>query len=124
MKTLKKFAHVDARTIEEAASLLRAGNAALLSGGTDLLGALRFEVLPKYPEVVVNLKTIRGMDAIREEGGVLKIGALARLEDIARSDLVRKKYSALAEAAHRTAPPHIREMGTLARNICHMNRCW
>ena len=124
MKTLKKFAHVDAKTIDEAAALLRAGNAAVLSGGTDLLGALRFEVLPKYPEVLVNLKTIRGMDAVREEGGVLRIGALARLEDIAKSGLVRAKYAALAEAAHRTATPHIREMGTLAGNICQMNRCW
>ena len=124
MKTLKKFAHVNAKTIDEAASILRAGHAAVISGGTDLLGAMRFEVLPTYPEVLVNLKTIPGMDYIREEGGMLKIGALTRLEDIAKSELVRKKYTALAEGAHRTATPHIREMGTIAGNICQMTRCW
>ena len=124
MKTLKKFAHVNAKTIDEAASLLQAGHAAVLSGGTDLLGTLRFEVLPTYPEVLVNLKTIPGMDYIKEEGGMLKIGAQTRLEDIAKSALVQKKYTALAEGAHRTATPHIREMGTISGNICQMNRCW
>ncbi len=124
MKTWKKFAHVNAKSIDEAASILRAGQAAVLSGGTDLLGTMRFEILPNYPEVVVNLKTIPGMDYIKEEGGLLKIGALTRLEDIAKSDLVRKKYAALAEGAHRTATPHIREMGTIAGNICQLTRCW
>ena len=124
MKTLKKFAHVNAKTIDEAASLLRAGHAAVLSGGTDLLGAMRFEVLPTYPEVLINLKTIPGMEYIKEEGGMLKIGAQTRLEDIAKSALVRKKYTALAEGAHRTATPHIREMGTISGNICQMTRCW
>jgi xanthine dehydrogenase YagS FAD-binding subunit len=64
------------------------------------------------------------LDYIKEEGGMLKIGALTRLEDIAKNDLVQKKYTALAEGAHRTATPHIREMGTIAGNICQFTRCW
>ncbi len=124
MKTWKKFAHVNAKTIDEASSILRAGKAAVISGGTDLLGTMRFEILPNYPEVLVNLKTIPGLDYVKEEGGVLKIGALTRLEDIAKNDVIRKKYTALAEGAHRTATPHIREMGTIAGNICQFNRCW
>jgi xanthine dehydrogenase YagS FAD-binding subunit len=124
MKTWKKFAHINAKTVDEAASILRAGKAVALSGGTDILGALRFEILPNYPEAVVNLKSIPGLDYIKEESGMLKIGALTRLEDIVRNDTVNAKYSALAEAAHRTASPHIREMGTIAGNICQMPRCW
>ncbi len=124
MKTWKKFAHVNAKTIDEASSILRAGKAAVLSGGTDLLGTMRFEILPNYPEVLVNLKTIPGLDYVKEEGGMLRIGALTKLEDIAKNDLIRKKYTALAEGAHRTATPHIREMGTIAGNICQFNRCW
>jgi hypothetical protein len=49
---------------------------------------------------------------------------LTRLEDIANDPQVKAGYSMLAEAAHRTASPHIREMGTLAGNICQNNRCW
>jgi xanthine dehydrogenase YagS FAD-binding subunit len=124
MKTLNKFAHINAKTVEEAVALLRQGNAVANAGGTDLLGTLRFEVLPTYPEVLVNLKTIPGLDYIREEGGVLKIGALTRLHDIAGNGTVRAGYTALAQAASRVGTPHIREMGTLAGNLCQMTRCW
>jgi len=124
MKTWKKFAHVNAGTVDEAASILRAGKAAVIAGGTDILGTLRFEILPDYPEVLVNIKTINDLDYIREEAGMLRIGALTRLEDIAKSDVVGTKYTALAEAAHRTASPHIREMGTIGGNICQLTRCW
>ena len=124
MKTIKKFTHIDAKTVDQAASILRAGNAAVLSGGTDLLGTMRFEILPNYPEVVVNLKSIPDLEYIKEDASMLRIGALTRLEDIAKNDLVKTRYTALAEAAHRTATPHIREMGTLAGNICQMTRCW
>ena len=103
---------------------MKAGKAALIAGGTDLLGSMRFEILPAHSETVVNLKTIPGLDYIREEGGLLKIGALTRLEDIAHNNLVKTRYAALSEAAHRTATPHVREMGTIAGNICQLTRCW
>jgi len=124
MKTWKKFAHVDAGSVNEASSILKGGKAALIAGGTDLLGRLRFEILPTHPEIVVNLKTIPGLEYIKEECGLLKIGALTRIEDIAHNKLVQTRYAALAESAHRTATPHIREMGTIAGNICQLNRCW
>lgn len=124
MKTIKKFTHIDAKSVEEASSLLRAGKASLISGGTDLLGTLRFEVLRNYPETVVNLKSVPELEYIKEEGSMLRIGALTKLEDIARNENVKATYGALSEAAHRTATPHIREMGTIAGNICQLTRCW
>ncbi len=124
MKTLRKFNYLNPATVIEASAALDKGNAAPIAGGTDLLGTLRFEVLPDYPEVVVNLKNIPGLNYIREETGMLKIGALTRLEDVPRSDLIRKKYTALAQAAFRVGTPHIREMGTLGGNICQLTRCW
>jgi xanthine dehydrogenase YagS FAD-binding subunit len=89
-----------------------------------LIGTRRFSILRTDPETLVNLKTISGLDYIKEEGGMLKIGALARLEDIAKSDIVNSKYTALAQAAAKTASPHLREMGTIGGNICQLNRCW
>jgi xanthine dehydrogenase YagS FAD-binding subunit len=124
MKTLKKFTHINAKTMDEAIAALRNGHTSVMAGGTDLLGTMRFEILPQYPNAVVNLKSIPGLSYIREEGGMLKIGALTRLEDINRSDVVNSKYAALAQAASRVATPHIREMGTLGGNICQLTRCW
>jgi xanthine dehydrogenase YagS FAD-binding subunit len=123
---MRRFAHFNATSIEEAVSILRryGKNAAIIAGGTDLLGKIKDEILPRYPEAILNIKGITGLDFIKEEGGMLKIGALTRLEAIAAHDIVKTRYGALAEAAHRTASPHIREMGTLAGNICQDIRCW
>ena len=127
MRSLMKFTHVNAKTVDEALAALAKGKAAVIGGGTDLLSAMRFEVLrdDMYPQTLVNLKTIvPSLSYIKEEGNILKIGALTRLEDIAENSIVKGKYAALAEAAHKTASPHIRAMGTIAGNICQLNRCW
>jgi len=123
---MKQFTHINAATVEEAVSILREfkGRAKPIAGGTDLLGQMKDEILPEYPEAIVNIKAIADLDYIREEGGTLKIGALSRLEDIATNAAVKGRYTALAEAAHRAASPHIREMGTIGGNICQSNRCW
>jgi xanthine dehydrogenase YagS FAD-binding subunit len=123
---MKKFVHLNPRTIDEAVFVLqRYGvKASVIAGGTDLLGKMKDGILPAYPEAIINLKSIPGLDFIREEEGVLRIGALTRLEDIATDPLVHSKYRALAQAAHRTASPHIREMGTIGGNLCQDIRCW
>jgi len=123
---MKKFAHFNAYTIEEAVSILKRynGKARVIAGGTDILGKMKDRILPNYPEALVNIKTIVGLDSIKKEDGLLKIGALAILEDIAHSSEVKKNYTALAEAARRTASPHLREMGTVGGNLCQDIRCW
>jgi xanthine dehydrogenase YagS FAD-binding subunit len=123
---MRTFAHFNARTVDEAVSILRryGDRAQVIAGGTDLLGKMKDEILPGYPEAVVNLKSIAGLDYIKEDSDGLKIGALTRLEDIANHPAVRKRYHALAEATGRAASPHLREMGTLAGNVCQDIRCW
>ncbi len=127
MKTIKAYSqHVNATTVAEATAALAKGTAMACAGGTDLLALLRFEVLPadKYPQGIVNLKTIPGLDYIKEESGFLKVGALTRLEDIAQSAVVQAKWAALSQAASRAASPHVRAMGTIGGNICQYIRCW
>ena len=123
---MKNFAHVNARGLDEAiAALQRYGKrAAVIAGGTDLLGKMKDEILPAYPEALVNIKTIPGLDRIEEKDGTLFIGALARLEDIATNSSILDTYPSLAEAARRTASTHLREMGTIGGNICQDIRCW
>ena len=123
---MKYFAHVNAKTLDEAVSTMQryGGRAKPIAGGTDLLGIIKDRILPTYPECLVNLKTIPGLDFIEEQDGALRIGALTRLEDIANAPTVKSKYIALAEATHRTASPHIREMGTIGGNLCQDIRCW
>ncbi|MFH0730406.1 MAG: FAD binding domain-containing protein [Pseudomonadota bacterium] len=123
---MKTFEHINAMTVQEACALLSKykGKAVLNAGGTDLLGVLKNGILLDYPEAVINIKTISGLDYIRENNGVLKIGALAKLSDMAQSPLLKERYGALAMAAHSVATPHIRNAATIGGNLCQDIRCW
>jgi NADPH-dependent glutamate synthase beta subunit-like oxidoreductase/CO/xanthine dehydrogenase FAD-binding subunit len=123
---MKSFIHVNAKTVKGAVKLLKnnRGRAKLMAGGTDLLGTLKDKILPAYPETIINIKTIPNLNHISEDAGGLKIGALARLEEIAQSPVVKKKYKLLAEAAEAVATPQIRRMGTIGGNLCQDVRCW
>ena len=123
---MKNFAHVNATTLDEAVSALRryGKKAAVIAGGTDLLGKMKDDILPTYPEALVNIKTIPDLDFITYKDGMLTIGALTRLEDITTNEIIKDEYPALAEAARRTASTHLREMGTIGGNICQDIRCW
>lgn len=121
---MKHFKHLQASSAEQAASEAANGTAWVMAGGTDLLGTLKDEIFPEYPETVIDLKTIVDMDGIVEDGDSLRIGALAKLADVAENDLVKTYCTALAQAAGRVASPTIRHMGTLGGNVCQMHRCW
>jgi xanthine dehydrogenase YagS FAD-binding subunit len=120
---MNKITHINATTIDKAVSAL-GDKAAVIAGGTDLYGALKGFIYNEPPETLVNIKTIPGMDYIKEEGGMLKIGALTRLTDIVESSVVQAKWSSLAEAAHLVGTPQLRNMGTIGGNLCQENRCW
>jgi xanthine dehydrogenase YagS FAD-binding subunit len=123
---MKPFDHVQAGSIEEAISLLKhyGGNARLIAGGTDLLGVLKDRILPDYPAALINIKSIPAMDGIEETQVGLRIGALAKLADIASSPLIKEKFEALSGAAEAVASPEIRNMATIGGNLCQDVRCW
>ena len=123
---MKSFIHINARTVDEAVTALKAfdGKAVLNAGGTDLLGILKSRALPRYPEAIINIKTIAGLDDIVEDSEGLRIGALAQLSSIVAARVIRSDYVVLAEAARAVATPQIRNMGTLGGNLCQDVRCW
>ncbi len=123
---MKDFIHYDARSINEAIKLLAMyrGKARLNAGGTDLLSILKDDILPRYPEAVINIKTIPNLDNITKKAGKIVIGSLVRLSDIGKSALVNEKIPILAEAALSIGNPQIRKVGTLGGNLCQDVRCW
>jgi xanthine dehydrogenase YagS FAD-binding subunit len=121
---MKAFNHTNAKTLAEAKTALAGGKATIIAGGTDLIGTLKDNVLPTYPAELINIKTIPGLDSIKEEAGMLKIGATVRLADIAAHPAINQKYTALAQAALRVATPHVRDMGTIGGNLAQLHRCW
>ncbi len=123
---MKPFAHMNARSVEEAAQLLAQyeGKARLNAGGTDLLGVLKDRILPDYPEALINLKMIPGLNTIAEDQEGLTIGVLTTLVDIIHSPLINEVCPLLKEAAITVASPQIRNMATIGGNLCQDTRCW
>ena len=121
---MRPFNHINAKSLDEAVSALRKGDANIIAGGVDLLGTLKDNITPAYPKTVVNIKTIPGLDYIKAEDGTIKIGAATRMADIGRSPLVQEKAPALAQTASQAGTPNIREMATLAGNVAQLPRCW
>jgi len=123
---MQLFKHHEAYSTEEACRLLAQyeGRAFLNAGGSDLLTLLKSDVLPEYPEALINIKTIDGLNYIKEDRETLRIGALTRLADLTASPLLDNKYAVLVEAAKTVATPQIRNMATVAGNLCQENRCW
>ncbi len=121
---MKTFDVINAASVSEASAALAKGKAAPLAGGTDLISTLKSMCSPTGYDNLVNLKSIPNMVYIKEEGGTLKIGAMTTLTEIAKNDLVKSKYTALAEAAGVVGTPELRNAGTIAGNICQQVRCW
>ncbi len=122
--SLPQFAYAAPRTLEEALTLLaqHRGSARVMAGGTDLL--LKMERRQLAPALLIGLKRIDELRYIRfdpDQG--LFIGALARLSDVVEDAIVRARYPALAAAASQTATVQIRNMGTVAGNLCNASPC-
>ena len=121
---MQNFSYVNATSIEQVPSLLGRSwdDAVVMAGGTDLLGEMKdFAAVPKR---VVNLKSIEGLDYIRQDDGVTSIGALTTLTDVLENDAVSRDYPVLHQAVSVIASPQIRNMATLAGNILQRPRCW
>lgn len=124
---MKSFENIDAKSVKEAVGLLSKFHqqkklAAVVGGGSEFLQLMKDHVVE--PDYLINLKTIPGLDYIREERGGFRIGALAKLADIEEHGAIREKLMILSDAAGDAASPQIRNAGTIAGNICQRPFCW
>jgi xanthine dehydrogenase YagS FAD-binding subunit len=96
----------------------------VMSGGTDLIGAMKDHLQDHHINTVVHIKDVPGLNAITLDGGVLHIGAAATVADVEASSVVRDKFPLLSQAASQVASPQIRNMGTIGGNLNQRPRCW
>ncbi len=67
----------------------------------------------------MDIGRIPGLEYIKEEGGVLKIGGRTRESALEHSDLIQTKYPLLAQTAAVIADPLVRNMATVGGNLAH-----
>lgn len=124
---MKAFANTNARDLRQAVTLAeqahREGRAAsFVGGGSDLLALVKERIVT--PDVLVSLKTVKGLDRVTTSARGLNIGGLMTLDALSRHPVVEREFAVLAEAAGSVATPQIRNVGTLAGNLCQRPWCW
>ena len=108
-------------TIGEALALLeRHGyDAKVLAGGQSLVPLLNFRLA--RPAVIVDINAVEGLDRIVDDEGTreVSIGALVRLADAERSDVVARRCPLLVEALRYVGHRTVRNRGTVGGSLAH-----
>jgi len=124
---MKSFTNSNAKDLQNAVSLSQQARrdgktAAFASGGSDLLGMVKERIAA--PDVLVNLRTIRGNDQVTASKDGVVIGGLITLDTLSKHPTIKRDYAVLSQAAGTVATPQIRNFGTLAGNVCQRPWCW
>jgi CO/xanthine dehydrogenase FAD-binding subunit len=104
-----------ATTIEDALVALGSG-ARAVAGGTDLVVGARQGKAP-LPDSIVAIDRIAALRGIEDGNGGLRIGALTSHEELATSDVIRERFTALADASAIVGSHATRANGTIGGNV-------
>src|SRR6202041_300684 len=98
------------------------GQLAFIAGGTDLLGLMKDRAV--HPERLLDINGLPDMGRIEAlpDGG-LRVGALARMSDVAADLEARRRFPVIAESLLFAASGQLRNMATIGGNIMQRSRC-
>jgi carbon-monoxide dehydrogenase medium subunit len=113
------FSYARATSVGNALELLAAhgDGAKVLSGGQSLMPAMNLRLIS--PQFLVDIGAIDELRGIEARGDVLRIGALTRHVDLARSPEISAHAPLLTAAIAHVAHPAIRNKGTLGGSLAH-----
>ena len=93
-----------------------------LAGGTTLIDLMKLDVM--RPQGLVDINPLAGSwSEINLDGGNLRLGALARMSDVAAHPEVQRNYPVIAQSLQLAASPQLRNMATLGGNVLQRTRC-
>ncbi len=113
------FDYHPATSVDEAIALLQqyGDEAKLLAGGHSLLPTMKLRLA--QPGHLIDLGRISGLSYIREDDGVVAVGAMTRYVDIERSEVLKKHFALLPEGVAQIGDPQVRNRGTIGGSIAH-----
>jgi carbon-monoxide dehydrogenase medium subunit len=117
---MRDFEFLQPASVAEASRMLAdlGDESRVMAGGTALMLVMRQRMLtPTHIVSAAGLRALRGISFDPQRG--LRIGALERHTDIARSPVVQQHYPMLAAMAAQVANPQVRNQGTLGGNLCY-----
>jgi xanthine dehydrogenase iron-sulfur cluster and FAD-binding subunit A len=116
---VNEFTYHEPATLAEASELLLRYDAQLIAGGTDVLVHMKMERggAAAAGGHVVSLRRIPSLAGIQATDTHLSIGAMTTIAEIAADPIVRRHFTALAEACDAFSTRQVESMGTLGGNI-------
>lgn len=112
---LSQASYIKPKTLDEAVAWLAAGEARILSGGTDFYPALGDRVVR---DAIVDVSGLRELRGISTDKDCIRIGGLMTWSEIIRTPLPRS-FDALKAAAREVGSVQIQNRGTVAGNLCN-----
>lgn len=104
--------------VREAAAL---PGAMLLAGGTTLIDLAKCGVAE--PDTLVDISHHKGLDAIEVDEYGARLGALAKMSQVAGHDGIKSRFPAVSEALWQAASAQIRNMASIGGNLMQRTRC-
>ena len=95
--------------------------AQFIAGGTTILDLMKLEVA--QPEILIDITQFEDLSEIEARPAGLRLGALARMEDVARHPLVMRQYPVIAQSLNLAASAQIRNMARIGGNVLQRTRC-
>jgi carbon-monoxide dehydrogenase medium subunit len=92
-------------------------DAKILAGGHSLLPAMKLRL--SQPKHLLDIRKVPGLTGIKEDGGMLVIGAMTTHYAVESSPLVKSKCPVLASTAALIGDPMVRNMGTIGGSLAH-----
>jgi aerobic carbon-monoxide dehydrogenase medium subunit len=115
----RNFEYVAPSTLDEAVSILSklGPDAKILSGGQSLIPMMKLRLAT--PPYIIDINRIPDLNYISEFNGFLRIGALARENDLDVSPAVVSRYPILVDTTSVIADPLVRNQATACGNLAH-----
>jgi xanthine dehydrogenase YagS FAD-binding subunit len=119
---VRPLSYSRAATVEDALALA-AGTpgSAFLAGGTTQVDLIRAGIARSDHLVDINDLPLTGVEPLADGG--LRIGALARMSDVARNPVVAERFPAISQALLLGASQQLRNMASLGGNLLQRTRC-
>jgi xanthine dehydrogenase YagS FAD-binding subunit len=118
---MQTFAYDRASALVDAIRAAARPGAMVIAGGTELLNWMKDGIVA--PQRIIDLNDLSGLDRIDADDHGLRIGALARMSDVAGHPAVRRDYPALSQALLSSASAQIRNMASIGGNLLQRTRC-
>ena len=119
---MRPVSYARAASVDEAIAAVRADDdGAFLAGGTTEVDLLRQNVVG--PSLLVDINDLP-LNRVEElpDGGI-RIGALARMSDVARTPGVEQAFPVVSQALLLGASAQLRNMASMGGNLCQRVRC-